>query len=377
MAFQYPNEIFVAQRKTQTFIIDSHMSKATAKPENDARPAPPLTIFDRYSRYTAVLVNTEKSTKSVVANIPVRNVRRMTAVTEYALKKHLDEMYGKSGGQTAGSAAGPAYTVTMKGGYFNGKTPAAVLVENPEQAQNLANQINYLRSKLQKYPDNQKQIDAIEHALSLLNQGMLNRNLVNQTNEIVIYEATLRPLKSRERHGNCWFIYDIKISWIVGEDSPVHVRVSNYYAPVEQRNDGTYNVMAKNREKGTDTTNEMNLTVDEWLGCIDAMNDNKLQFVVNNASACYGEWRQLNKEVREERQQNSQNQQGQPNYAQGNPQSYPQGQPMQGNPQNYAQGNPQNYPQGQGGYPAGGQNPYPANAAGYPAYPQGNYPQNR
>ena len=336
MAFQYPNEIFVAQRKTQTFIVDSHMSKATAKPENDARPAPPLTIFDRYSRYTAVLVNTEKSTKSVVANIPVRNAAIALV-----------------------------------------KTPAAVLVDNPEQAQNLANQINYLRSKLQKYPDNQKQIDAIEHALSLLNQGMLNRNLVNQTNEIVIYEATLRPLKSRERHGNCWFIYDIKISWIVGENSPVHVRVSNYYAPVEQRNDGTYNVMAKNREKGTDTTNEMNLTVDEWLGCIDAMNDNKLQFVVNNASACYGEWRQLNKEAREERQQNSQNQQGQPNYAQGNPQSYPQGQPMQGNPQNYAQGNPQNYPQGQGGYPAGGQNPYPANAAGYPAYPQGNYPQNR
>ena len=359
MAFQYPNEVFVAQRKDQTFMVDSHMSRATAREDGNNRPAPPLTVFSRFSRFTFVLINTTKSTKSVIANVPVRSIREISALSDYAHKKHLDERFSGGSGSGAGQqASGPAYTVKMTSGYFKGRTPAEVLLENPGNAQSLENQIGFLSGNLQRYPRNQEQINAIQHALSLLSQGALNGNLVKHTQEIILYEASLRPLKSRQAHGNCWFIYDVRVSWLVGEDSPVRIRISNYYAPVEQKPDGTYNVMAKNREQGTDTTNEMTLTVKEWMDCLESMSDNKLQFVVNNAGACYEEWTQLVEEGRQQAKDSQQGQAAQPPYQQS---PYPQNQYYS---QPAPQYNEQGYGQSAGAAPSSGQG---YSSQGYPA----------
>lgn len=298
MAFKYPNEVYSTQRKDQAFVVDCQFSRATTRVKEGARPEPPLTMFSRYSRFVVAVIDTNKATKSVIANIPVRRFNTIRMRSEFAHRKHMEKLYSEKG--AGADAQNLAYTVQLKGGYFKGKTPAEVLIENPGNVAGLEQQMNYLGANLQKYPKNQEQINAIQHAIHLLRSNMLSGEKANSMRGIVLYEATLRPLKSKEKHGNNWFIYDIKISWMPGETAPVHVTVSNYYAPVDVKADGRYNVMLKNKEPNTETVNEFSLTEEEWNDCLDAMDDCKQFFVDTNAPEAFKEWRELGAESRAE-----------------------------------------------------------------------------
>ncbi len=72
-----------------------------------------------------------------------------------------------------------AYTVKFFLGEFRGKTPAQVLSENPENVDKLLAQKAQLSANLSRYPKNQEQIDGIDQAISLLENGMLAESVMD------------------------------------------------------------------------------------------------------------------------------------------------------------------------------------------------------
>ena len=74
-----------------------------------------------------------------------------------------------------------AYTVKFFIGEFRGKTPAQVLTEDPESVDKLLKQKEQLSANVARYPKNQDQIDAIDEAISLYENGMLAESVMDAT----------------------------------------------------------------------------------------------------------------------------------------------------------------------------------------------------
>ena len=319
--FQYYDEVAVAQRQDKTFFLNSFLSRATADTSQSKRkPEPPLTVFSGPSRFQAVLIadnsrafrkkddssgggfggsDPEKaailSKKSISANIPATVVDLIAMNTRYAYEKHLDAVY--SGSEAREEQLSPAYTLMVNVGKNLKQTPAELLLSNPNGVEIAKRQISFLAANLGRYPRNQKQIDALNEGIDLYNRGLLNKNLVRKTREIVLYQAELRPLKSEKRYKGMWFVYDIKIAWLVGDESPVKISIMNYYAPVDEREDRTYNVLKGKMDMETNRGLSIDLLADEWIRCVSAMQRNMLQFTVNNGKDCYNERNELSKKA--------------------------------------------------------------------------------
>lgn len=72
-----------------------------------------------------------------------------------------------------------AYAVKFFIGEFRGKTPAQVLTEDPENVDKLLKQKEQLSANVSRYPKNQDQIDAIDEAITLLENGMLAESVTD------------------------------------------------------------------------------------------------------------------------------------------------------------------------------------------------------
>ena len=180
-----------------------------------------------------------------------------------------------------------AYSVRLANGNLKGKTPAEVLQEGEGGRQALLSQREWLAKNLQRYPNNQKQIDAIDAAIRLSDAGELVSAPCQSGAEgkvITLYDAQYRPLRSRQKENGKCFVYNITISWIVGQEYPVSVKITNYYAPVVQKEDGMLNVRSSEAEDRF--TNEMLLTAAEWNNVLAMIERNMDQFATVHAKSC-------------------------------------------------------------------------------------------
>lgn len=245
---------FAYKVTTQTLAFENHFSRATF--ENDCYP---LEIYDGFSRLTGVIINEDK--KAATFNIPKRDLPALIKKSEFAFNKEMEEAITSIGESDTQSIA---YTVRFTSGKLKGKSPAEVLLESSDNKELLNNQWKFLKSNLEKYPKNKLQMDAIEEASRLLNDGSLSSSSVKKEVIIPIYNPGFRPLRSRPQKDGKTFVYDVKINWHVGSENPLTIEVSNFYAPVVQTDIGLLNVKVKEKDSASEIKNTMSLSPEMW-----------------------------------------------------------------------------------------------------------------
>ena len=286
---KYPKDITIAREKTLVFT--SELSLATA-----AEGYSPIRVYNDFSRFAVALINEAK--KAVTANIPISEIENIVQMSHAAQVVDLQttvtptQMAASAmGGSTEGDQAmiSVANSIRIANGSLKGKTPAEVLAEDSEGgAKALTSQREWLKKNLERYPVNQKQIDAIEAALMLSKAGKLSDAQSTSSSakgrEITLYKAEYRPLVRKARDDGKCPVYHIVIKWCIGQDYPVSVRITNYFAPVAKNAQGLYNVQASQAENRVDT--EMCLTASEWNNTLRELKTAMFQFEVLHARDC-------------------------------------------------------------------------------------------
>ena len=293
MGFAYPKEVSHVIRQQQ-FSLRSELS--IARTYDEKNPSNPFGVYSGFSRFVAAIVNKEK--KPVTGNIPVVDLADIFDRTRLATQ--FAEQNAKSASGTPSSAA---YTVKIASGQFKGKTPAEVLIEDPENKNALAKQHEWLKGNLDKYPNNKAQMEAIVEACTLL----LDNKLRDCGSSVfTIYESDLKYLRSRQRADGMVLIYQVKVVWNLGDDYPVEVTITNYYAPIEKdAKTGMTHILSSKRDPATVLVNSMKLTRAEWLNCVREVQTHMAQFEMLNAKALFDDAEKCDRENREQAKQGS------------------------------------------------------------------------
>lgn len=277
MATLYPKEVFASIRENRSLAIMANFTRATIANEDI-----PLAVYDKkFSRLTFTGIDSEHQC-SVSANIPVSLIAGVFAASDYAYKLHMDSLYSKK----EEVAESPAYTVKITSGVLKGRTPAEVLIEDANGKELLNTQYKWLASNVEKYPKNKIQMDAITEAAKLLKDGKLNKDSVQYSQIINLYNAEVRPLLRKPREDGMCPVYGIKIDWRVGEKTPVVVTIKSFYAPVIQDEKGRINVQVTKMDKTSYIQVVKNLDTNEWCNAVRCIKTAMLQFEVANARAC-------------------------------------------------------------------------------------------
>lgn len=297
---KYPKDIaaVVKQSKagTQTLSVTAELVEPIFnKTNNKGEPAgdSPLKFYNEtFSRFPFTIIANKKY---ATANIPVKEIpniiKRSNKVYDIDIERSLTPVStptNSNAGSQGSVQNSPAFTVQITSGIFKGKTPAQVLLENPNNLDKLGNQFNWLKSNLGKNPQyeegNKKQMFAIKEAKELFVAGKLIQQEVNiqpaQSNfqSFVIYDSGVRPKYRNKREDGMSFIYSVKISWILGNKYPVNIEISNFYAPVVERENGLLNVQVASKDPKSEVKNTIKLSTSDWENILYMMQANMRTF---------------------------------------------------------------------------------------------------
>ena len=219
------------------------------------------------SRLDASLISkTDGKTDVLVFNIPSREINEVKLKTDIAINYLMTSSAINQQPDEDGFGSSLAFTTPLMLSAFKGKTPAAVLMENPANKEVLIKGKAWLEANLDKYPANKKQIDAIDDAINLLNIGELSGSApVSQPNNVLtIYKRDYKHKSKKDENGNN-LIYSIEIICDTTKNMPFAVNVMNCYAPVEKVNGQT--VVRMNSAVNTKKVS-MLLTDSEWISLV-------------------------------------------------------------------------------------------------------------
>ena len=288
-----PMELASVVRK-QTLIVQNGLSLAGEKDDENQ----PLKVYAAFSRFVFAIINEEK--KSVTANIRVDAIPEIRAASEYAYHLSMDSKYQPqtvtTSANTEVNTSSLAFTRCFSSGKMKGKTPVRIILEAEDKEAAitmLKEQYKWLRENARKnkrYAEgNQEQMDATQQAVNLYREGKLTEDLLHSASGdsqvIQIYDSGFRPLTRREKRNGKSFVYQISINWTIGSDYPLSVTISNYYATVEEKEDGRLNVMAKTKEQ--EQKNTMALSASEWHYILYMIEANMRMFEERSRDACY------------------------------------------------------------------------------------------
>lgn len=293
---KYPKDLYTAFTKMSTLSVAAELFPAEGK-DGDS----PYTIYkEPFSRFVFTIIKKEGQSKQFVnANISVNEIPDILAKAQSAqnaetflklpfvnqlfnaikgvnkLVKNVGEgvdsivnylstgikpqqnLQNNNTNNTNVPAGNLANSVTIYNGTFKGKTPAQVLKEDPNNASALQKQHAWLEKNLAQYPGNKQQMDAINEALAMLNANQLGDDNIDEVvnfGDVVLYKPSPRALiRKKDQNGYCP-VYEIAILYHLGDDYPVEIQVSNYKAPVNQRNNGLIN---PDRSKAIERQNNM------------------------------------------------------------------------------------------------------------------------
>lgn len=260
-----PKECFSIIQNQQFFVLNE-LVKPTCEDGSE-----PLTFYqERFSLFKFVIIN--KDRKAATANIPVSAMPGIFKKTECEfVKEQFKNLFPKENkpkDKGFVDKSGAAFTVRMTAGKLKGKTPVEAIMESQNNLTFLENQITWLQQNLARYPKNQIQIDAITEGLNLYESGKLaslDGEEVNVSSPVTIFETGMRPLiRRKDRNGNS-FVYEISILFNPGLKNPIEILISNYYAPVVQKENGMLNVMASKAVNESRIRNSFSLSEDEWF----------------------------------------------------------------------------------------------------------------
>ena len=236
--------------------IENHL--AFVKDDDDVSPQ--SVYNDTFSRFLFTLVN---AGQAKTANLKLKDFADIKARSEYFRNKmYENELCPSIGTKTELS---PAYTVKFATGEFKGMTPAQVILENPDNKGKLNSQYTWLKNNLQKFPNNQKIMDAIVDAGKLLSEGKLSADVTPTASVFEIYKPGMRPLQRKQREDGLCFVYDIAIKGYLDNKYPIEVAISNYYAPVIKNPEtNMMNVQVSKMDKDSLQKGTINLSIADW-----------------------------------------------------------------------------------------------------------------
>lgn len=240
--------------------------------------APGVVFDNKFSRIDMTLIDKPNSNgnrqfvKSVIKEDALPGIR---AKSKYAFDRYMDYKYS---GEADTSLDNIAYTVQLTG-KLKGKTPAAILSEDPVGGKEILNsQYKWLKDNLAKYKANQRQMDAILEASKLLKEGRLEKTKNGPV--IEIYQAMHgNPYKKNDKGlFNC---HDTKIVVNTAAKYPVEITISNFWAALNKDATGRQTVNYSTAEEKTTVT--MNLSIEEWIYNLDQIETARQRFLATNA----------------------------------------------------------------------------------------------
>lgn len=265
----YPNQLCAVKRTDKVLGADAQFfSNGT------------LEIHNGFSRVVFTIVDkTNGKTITPKANLPAREIRGVYALSDSCFKSHVEgglltHLLGKTANSSASSddvlIDSPAYTQKLFDNKFKGKTPADVLLENPDAKDDLIRTKNWLAQNISKYKGNALQIAAIEEAIKLLEVGELRpvENTKSST-EILIYEPECKFMSMKNAAGNN-LIYSLQITYDSAKRYPFTLTIMNCYAPVVNGTGGQKNIQMS---AATDMVkSSFSMKANEWYGMISHIN---------------------------------------------------------------------------------------------------------
>lgn len=260
---EYPKQIFCIWGGNQSSLS---ATCELQEPKKTGIVAPLELHEGNLSRYVLTLLDTSTgATIPLIANIPARDVSIISKKTDIAM--FMKESYAPEGDTNVSLC----YTEEIKFGRCKGKTPASALYEDPGIRSDLEKTKKLLMDNVAKYPSNQRQIDAIEEAILLLDTGELNAEPPKANkNKMEIYDRKFKPTRRKNAKGY-FLCYNVNITCHFDMDYAWTVTVENYYAPnVDGKID---HKQAENRKKGI-----IRIKDDEWAVCVCQFEDIKHMF---------------------------------------------------------------------------------------------------
>ena len=277
--FRYPIDVNTSQTKDKTLSVESHLTVAKTADEQS-----PLKIYhENFSFYKFAIIEKAAAVKAVTSNVNVKEMEDIFRRTDYAFTKAMD--YENE--PVDSTATSPAYTVKIASGTFKGKTPAEVLIENPNNKEALNKQFQWLKNNLTKYPNNKVQMDAISDAAKLMNEGTLISAPKKAGQRIRLYPSTSMPvpkaLTRKPREDGMCPVYEMEIYWNICDNTLIEVIIKNYYAPIEKKEDGRIMPVRKQAEDKIDRS--MRISEADWLNHIREIKTDMANFEMLNAKA--------------------------------------------------------------------------------------------
>lgn len=260
---KYPKQIAVIRRPKKTLGIDSFLAYPAG---NDEAPL----AHAGYSRFEVNLIDKhdDGGTFVGVANIPVNDVHIIKYRTKAAINLLYTPSVTKDNAKSSSSKSSLAFTQTLADRNFKGKTPGDILSSDPSQKDALMKVREWLAANVGKYPNNQKQIDAIDEAVALLDMGSLAvENSVASSTVFSVYKSDFKFKKKKDEKGNN-LIYGIEISMDSSKTYPFSVQITNYYAPVETLKDGQVRI---GKRVGDLKVCSISLSDAEWVAVAETM----------------------------------------------------------------------------------------------------------
>lgn len=220
------------------------------------------------SRFIFTLIKVSDTSKDfVTANVPADEGYYIYEKTKLAMQ----EILASKRVVLAQETLSPAYTERFSMGTFKGKTPAELLLDNPNNKENLIKQGEFLNKNVDKFPANKKIIVAIKDAIQLLKEGKLeNKSAPAPTNIITIYNEPMKPVMSKQDNKGNHLVYGIKIICDTTRNLPFTIEIMNCYAPVERTEEGTLNPKMRESEDVRKIT--MNFTEKDWFKTVNRIN---------------------------------------------------------------------------------------------------------
>jgi len=293
---RYPRQLYTAKREQVVLGIDNYLD-----PPSEKDTVPPLEMHSPFSRYVVTII--DKSGAKIItpkANIPAGDVAGIVSIAKAAMIERI--CYTGSGEETeVQSDASPAYTQMIPFGRFKNKTPAMVLLDNPDDKAELLRTREFLQSKVMEFAQNQKHIDAIDDAVALLDARTLKQENAAQAKSgmQVIYAVSHKYMADTNSQGHRLF-YGMSIECYYGNKYPWVVTIENFFAPGQQTSKG--GLTPKMAEKSGYAKGIIRLNDMEWSQMIFRMESNIQNFEALWYSKMYKASLDIDRANRETRQ---------------------------------------------------------------------------
>lgn len=173
-----------------------------------------------------------------------------------------------------------AYTRKFKMGDLKGKSPADVLLENPDAAEKLKGQKDFLAKNLEKFPANKLLIEAIDLALALHSSGKLSKEAAAHSaatpdaaagdetaGATVIYDSSWRaPQSHKKDNSGLSKVYRVLITHdsVSKPKYPWKISISNGRSLCKHADNGRL-IIGEICKDDTFITRYLNISDDEWM----------------------------------------------------------------------------------------------------------------